>query len=118
VTGRVLGSAEFWDITGAPRFLLRDRDGIYGADFRRTVQAMDIDEVLTAPRSPWQNPFVERVIGSIRRECPTSLGIARRRAPTTTSESSSEVLKRALIECSCPPREDRVARQEPLGVDA
>jgi putative transposase len=42
--------------------LAADRDGIYGADFTRTVQGMDIDEVLTAPRSPWQNPFVERVM--------------------------------------------------------
>ena len=37
--------------------------------FQRVAQAMGIDEVLTAPRAPWQNPFVERVIGSLRREC-------------------------------------------------
>jgi len=48
--------------------LLRDRDGIYGGEFRRRVKGMLIAEVLTAPRSPWQNPFVERVIGTIRRE--------------------------------------------------
>ena len=53
----------------APRFLLRDRDAIYGEEFARRVESMDIREVLTAPRAPWQNPFVERVIGSIRREC-------------------------------------------------
>ena len=53
----------------APRFLLRDRDGIYGQDFRDRVKNMDIEEVITAPRSPWQNPYVERLIGSIRREC-------------------------------------------------
>ena len=52
-----------------PRFLLRDRDGIYGKDFRDRVAHMGIDEVLTAPRSPWQNPYAERLIGSIRREC-------------------------------------------------
>jgi hypothetical protein len=52
----------------APRCLLRDRDGIYGDEFRRRVKGMLIAEVLTAPRSPWQNPFVERVIGTIRRE--------------------------------------------------
>ena len=52
----------------APRYLLRDRDGIYGGEFRRRVKGMLIAEVLTAPRSPWQNPFVERVIGTIRRE--------------------------------------------------
>jgi putative transposase len=53
----------------APRYLLRDRDGIYGGEFRRRVASMGITEVLTAPRSPWQTPYVERVIGSIRREC-------------------------------------------------
>ncbi len=56
-----------WDTT--PRFVIRDRDAIYGSDSRRTVQQMGIEVVLTAPRSPWQNPFVERVIGSLRREC-------------------------------------------------
>src|SRR5208282_1887348 len=56
-----------WDT--APRYLLRDRDASYGSDFRCRVEAMGITEVVTAPRSPWQNPYVERVIGSIRREC-------------------------------------------------
>ena len=55
--------------SSAPRCLLRDRDGIYGEAFVRRVQGMGIREVLIAPRAPWQNPFVERVIGSIRREC-------------------------------------------------
>ena len=49
--------------------MIRDRDGVYGAAVRAKVKAMDIEEVVTAPRAPWQNPFVERVIGSIRREC-------------------------------------------------
>ncbi len=53
----------------APRFLLRDRDGIYGDYFKDRIKSMDIDEVPTAPRSPWQNPYAERIIGSIRREC-------------------------------------------------
>jgi len=52
-----------------PRYLLRDRDRIYGPYFANRVRRMGIEEVLTAPRSPWQNPFVERLIGSIRREC-------------------------------------------------
>jgi len=56
-----------WDT--APRFLLRDRDASYGSIFRKRVEAMGIAEVVTAPRSPWQNAYVERVIGSIRREC-------------------------------------------------
>jgi putative transposase len=52
-----------------PRYLLRDRDGIYGKLFSRQAIALGIREVVTAPRSPWQNAYVERVIGSIRREC-------------------------------------------------
>ena len=56
-----------WDT--APRYLLRDRDASYGPAFRDRVRAMGIKEVVTAPRSPWQNPYVERLIGSIRREC-------------------------------------------------
>jgi putative transposase len=52
-----------------PRYLLRDRDAIFGNDFREHVQDMGICEVLSAPRSPWQRAYIERVIGSIRREC-------------------------------------------------
>ncbi len=52
-----------------PRFLIRDRDSIYGAVFRNRVNHMNIEEVVCAPRSPWQNPYCERLIGSIRREC-------------------------------------------------
>jgi transposase InsO family protein len=53
----------------APAYLLRDRDQVYGEQFRRRVTGLGIQEVLTAPHSPWQNPFAERLIGSIRREC-------------------------------------------------
>ena len=56
-----------WDT--APRYLLRDRDASYGSEFCKRVDAMGITEVITAPRSPWQNPYVERAIGSVRREC-------------------------------------------------
>ncbi len=56
-----------WDT--APRYLLRDRDKSYGPAFRHRVRAMGITEVITAPRSPWQNPYAERLVGSIRREC-------------------------------------------------
>jgi transposase InsO family protein len=52
-----------------PRYLLRDRDAIFGNDFREQVRDMGIQEVLSTPRSPWQRAYVERVIGSIRREC-------------------------------------------------
>ncbi len=53
----------------APRFLIRDRDGIYGLDFQTRVANMGIEEIVAAAKSPWQNPFVERIVGSIRREC-------------------------------------------------
>jgi transposase InsO family protein len=56
-----------WD--EAPRYLLRDRDSMYSAAFRQRVQHMGIEEIVIAPHSPWQNPYVERLIGSIRREC-------------------------------------------------
>jgi putative transposase len=52
-----------------PSYLLRHRDHVYGPAFRQRVKGMGIGEVLTAPSSPWQNPFVERLIGSIRGEC-------------------------------------------------
>ncbi len=56
-----------WDT--APKYLLRDRDSIYGSNFRKRLKNMGIKEVMTAFRSPWQSPFVERLIGSIRRDC-------------------------------------------------
>ncbi len=65
--GRQLIQAFPWDT--APRYLLRDRDAIYGPEFRRSAGNLGIDDVRTSPRSPWQNPYVERLIGSIRREC-------------------------------------------------
>ena len=51
------------------RYLLRDRDAIYRDDWVEMTKGLGIEEVITAPRSPWQNPFVERLIGSVRREC-------------------------------------------------
>jgi transposase InsO family protein len=56
-----------WDT--APRYLLRDRDRIFGREFVKQVKAMGIKQVLSASRSPWQRAYVERVIGTIRREC-------------------------------------------------
>jgi putative transposase len=53
----------------APRYIIRDRDSIYGQEFRRRVEGMGIEEVVTAPQSPWQNPYAERLGGSVRREC-------------------------------------------------
>jgi len=53
----------------APKYLLRDRDGVYGNVFTNQMQVMNIEEILSAPQSPWQNAYAERLIGSIRREC-------------------------------------------------
>jgi transposase InsO family protein len=53
----------------SPRYLMRDRDGVYGLTFRDRVKALDIGQVVIAPHSPWQNPYVERVIGTLRRGC-------------------------------------------------
>jgi len=66
-TGHQIIEAFPWDT--APKNLLRDRDAIYGSQFQRRVKSMGIEKVLTAPRSPWQNAFVERLNGSIRRDC-------------------------------------------------
>jgi transposase InsO family protein len=64
---RQLTEAFPWD--EAPRYLIRDRDRIYGSVVTRRLRAMGIRDKPTAPASPWQNGFAERLIGSIRREC-------------------------------------------------
>jgi putative transposase len=66
-TGQQIVEAFPWDT--APKYLIRDRDGIFGGEFSHRVESMDIEQVLISARSPWQNPYVERLIGSIRREC-------------------------------------------------
>jgi transposase InsO family protein len=66
-TGQQIVNAFPYD--SAPKYMIRDRDNIYGADCVRKVRAMHIEQVITAPRSPWQNPYCERVIGTIRRDC-------------------------------------------------
>jgi len=66
-TAHQISEAFPWE--AAPRYLIRDRDSVYGPPFQTRLKGMGIEEVLTAPRSPWQNPFAERVIGSVRREC-------------------------------------------------
>ena len=66
-TAQQIREAFPWD--QAPRYVIRDRDAIFGKELVATTKGMGIEEVLTAPRSPWQNPYVERLIGSIRREC-------------------------------------------------
>lgn len=66
-TGQQLMNAFPYD--SVPEYLIRDRDKIYGAAFVRRVRAMEIEQVVTGPRSPWQNPYCERAIGTLRREC-------------------------------------------------
>jgi putative transposase len=66
-TTQQLREAFPWD--KAPRFLLRDRDRIFGHEFVEQLQAMGIQQVLSAPGAPWQRAYVERLIGTIRREC-------------------------------------------------
>jgi putative transposase len=65
--GQQMVKAFPWDT--APRYMIRDRDKKYGDEFNRRVTSLDINQVLIAARSPWQNPYIERLIGSIRREC-------------------------------------------------
>jgi transposase InsO family protein len=52
-----------------PRYLIRDRDQVYGERFARQARTLEIREAVIAARSPWQNAYAERVMGSIRREC-------------------------------------------------
>ena len=56
-----------WDT--APVYVVRDNDGVYGRAFTRRLRAMGIRDRPIAPRSPWQNPYVERLIGTLQREC-------------------------------------------------
>jgi len=65
--GRQLSDACGWE--PVPDYLIRDRDRVYGEAFTRRIRAMGIRDRPTAPRSPWQNGYAERLIGSIRREC-------------------------------------------------
>jgi putative transposase len=73
----------------APCYLLRDRDKIYGCDFRERIRGMSIKEVLSAPASPWQRPYVERLIGSVRARLPESCDRAGRRASAKDLEELS-----------------------------
>jgi len=65
--GRQITEAFPWD--GAPGYMIRDRDGIYGGSVTRRLRDMGIRDKPIAPGSPWQNGFAERLIGSIRRDC-------------------------------------------------
>jgi hypothetical protein len=58
---------EAFAFTSPPKYLLRDRDGIDGLEFQNRARALGLEEVRVAPQSPWQSPYVERLIGSVRR---------------------------------------------------
>ena len=60
---------EAFPFEAVPKYLLRDRDAIYGQVLQQQIEAMGIAEVLGAPRSPWQRAYIERIIGSMRRDC-------------------------------------------------
>jgi transposase InsO family protein len=76
----------------APHDLIRDRDRIYGSVVTRRLRAMGIRDKPTAPASPWQNGFAERLIGSLRRECVDHTIVAGRDA----FASGAEILRRLL----------------------
>jgi putative transposase len=95
----------------APKFLLRDRDAIYGEEFARRVRRMGIREVRIAPHAPWQNPFVERVIGSIRRVAPFTL-----RPPVRTKSPSATLVRFRRV--STPPRALQASRRWSRGSPA
>ena len=78
----------------APAYLLRDRDCCYGPDFGRLLESFGTEEVVTAPRSPWQNPFVERLIGTLRRECLDSRDRVERAIPPTHPQALPGLLSR------------------------
>ena len=65
----------------AARYLIRDRGSIYGSEVRSRIKSLRMEEVLTAPRRPWQNPYADRLIGSIRRECLNHYVIVKRPPP-------------------------------------
>lgn len=66
-TAQQLVEAFPWNLP--PRLLIRDRDGVYGHHFQKRVLGLGMQDLPIAPRCPWQNGYVERVIGSLRREC-------------------------------------------------
>src|SRR5689334_15190948 len=82
-----------WNST--PGYLLRDQDGSYGEPFPRVAKAMQIREVLTASRSPWQNAYVERLIGSIRRDCLDHILVLHERGLRRTLKSYFDYYERS-----------------------
>ena len=78
-TAQQMAEAFPWDT--APRYSPQDRDRIYGGEFRQRFRDMAIREALTAPKSPWQNPYVERLIGSFVEDNKSAVGLPSYVAP-------------------------------------
>ena len=84
-----------WD--QARRYVLRDREAIYGRDFDARTRDMGLQEVLTAPRSPWQNPFAEPLVGSIRRECLDHVMVCNQRSLRRTLQAILPTIRGRLL---------------------
>jgi transposase InsO family protein len=94
-TAQQMREAFPWDT--APRYLLRDRDRIFGLEFVKQVKAMGINQVLSAPHSPWQRAYVERAIGTIRRECLDHLIVFNERSLHRQLQSFVEYYHRSRV---------------------
>ncbi len=94
-TAQQMREAFPWDT--APRYLLRDRDRIFGHDFVQQVKGIGIKQVLAAPRSPWQRAYVERLIGTIRRECLDHLIVFNERSLYQHLESFVDYYRRSRV---------------------
>ena len=98
-----------------PRYLIRDRDGIYGAEFRRRVAGLGLREVPIAPHSPWQNAYAERFIGSLRRECLDHLIVLNERQASRILSAYARYYHRARTHLALDkdaPESRRVQRRE------
>jgi hypothetical protein len=118
-TAHQLREAFPWE--SAPRCLLRDRDRIFGPEFVEQVQAMGMEEVSSAPRSPWQRAYIERVIGSIRRECLDYLIVFNERSLMRHLQAHADDYHRTRthlgLEKDCPEPQRTIARCRPDYLD-
>jgi len=110
-TAQQISEAFPWE--AGPRYLIRDRDLVYGPAFRSRVERMGIEEVLTAPRSPWQNPFAERMIGSIRRECLDNVITSARATSAGSSATISSITTLGVVTACSPWTARRLGRCGP-----
>ena len=89
-----------------PHLLTLNSDRIFGHEFVKQVKAMGIEEVLSAPHSPWQRAYIERVIGSIRRECLDHLIVFNKRSLVRHLQAYAEYFQRTrthlALQKDCP----------------